>query len=96
MEISIKPIITERATKLSEQRNCYTFRVSPDADKFQIKKLVEQLYGVMVESVNTAIMRGKNKSRWTKSGLLKGKTSRWKKAYVTVADGQSIEFFSNI
>ena len=96
MEISIKPIITERATKLSEKRNCYTFRVSPDADKFQIKKLVEQLYGVKVESVNTAIMRGKNKSRWTKSGLLKGKTSRWKKAYVTVADGQSIEFFSNI
>jgi len=96
MEISIKPIITERATKLSEQRNCYTFRVSPDADKFQIKKLVEQLYGVKVESVNTAIMRGKNKSRWTKSGLLKGKTSRWKKAYVTVADGQCIEFFSNI
>ncbi len=96
MEISIKPIITERATKLSEKRNCYTFRVSPDANKYQIKSLIEQLYGVKVESVNTAIIRGKNKSRWTKSGLLKGKTNRWKKAYVTVADGQSIEFFSNI
>lgn len=96
MEISIKPIITERATKLSEMRNCYTFRVSPDADKAQIKKLIEAVYGVKVESVNTAVMRGKNKSRWTKSGLLKGKTARWKKAYVTVADGQSIEFFSNI
>ena len=96
MEISIKPIITERATKLSEKRNCYTFRVSPDANKYQIKSLIEQLYGVNVESVNTAIIRGKNKSRWTKSGLLKGKTNRWKKAYVTVADGQSIEFFSNI
>ena len=96
MEISIKPIITERATKLSEKRNCYTFRVSPDANKYQIKSLVEQLYGVKVESVNTAIVRGKNKSRWTKSGLLKGKTASWKKAYVTVADGQSIEFFSNI
>ena len=96
MEISIKPIITERATKLSEKRNCYTFRVSPDANKYQIKSLIEQLYGEKVESVNTAIIRGKNKSRWTKSGLLKGKTNRWKKAYVTVADGQSIEFFSNI
>ena len=96
MEISIKPIITERATKLSEKRNCYTFRVSPDANKYQIKSLIEQLYGVKVESVNTAIIRGKNKSRWTNSGLLKGKTNRWKKAYVTVADGQSIEFFSNI
>ncbi len=96
MEISIKPIITERATKLSEKHNCYTFRVSPDANKGQIKSLIESIYGVKVESVNTAIMRGKNKSRWTKSGLLKGKTNRWKKAYVTVADGQSIEFFSNI
>ncbi len=96
MDISIKPIITERATKLSEKRNCYTFRVSPEANKYQIKSLVEQLYGVKVESVNTAIVRGKNKSRWTKSGLLRGKTARWKKAYVTVADGQSIEFFSNI
>ena len=96
MDISIKPIITERATKLSEKRNCYTFRVSPEANKNQIKSLVEQLYGVKVESVNTAIVRGKNKSRWTKSGLLRGKTARWKKAYVTVADGQSIEFFSNI
>ena len=96
MDISIKPSITERATKLSEKRNCYTFRVSPEANKYQIKSLVEQLYGVKVESVNTAIVRGKNKSRWTKSGLLRGKTARWKKAYVTVADGQSIEFFSNI
>ena len=96
MEISIKPIITEAATKLSEKRNCYTFRVSPDANKSQIKQLIEQLYGVKVESVNTAVVRGKNKSRWTKSGLLKGRTNTWKKAFVTVADGQSIEFFSNI
>lgn len=96
MDISIKPIITERATKLSEKRNCYTFRVSPDANKYQIKSLVEQIYGVKVESVNTAIVRGKNKSRWTKSGLLRGKTAVWKKAFVKVAEGQSIEFFSNI
>ena len=74
MDISIKPIITERATKLSEKRNCYTFRVSPDANKYQIKALVEQIYGVKVLSVNTAVMRAKNKSRWTKSGLLRGKS----------------------
>lgn len=96
MEISIKPIITERATKLSEKRNCYTFRVSPEANKYQIKNLVQDLYGVKVTGVNTAVVRGKNKSRWTKSGLLKGRTAKWKKAYVTVADGQTIEFFSNI
>lgn len=96
MDITIKPIITERATRLSEKRNCYTFRVSPDANKYQIKALVEAVYGVKVTSVNTANMRGKNKSRWTKSGLLRGKTAAWKKAYVTVAEGQTIEFFSNI
>lgn len=96
MEISIKPIITEGATKRSEARNCFTFRVSPDANKYQIKSLVVQIYGVKVEKVNTAVVRGKNKSRWTKSGLLRGKTAAWKKAYVTVAEGQTIDFFSNI
>lgn len=96
MDISIKPIITERATMLSEKRNCYTFRVSPEANKYQIKSLVEQVYGVKVLNVNTAVMRAKNKSRWTKSGLIKGKTAQWKKAFVTVADGETIEFFSNL
>ena len=96
MEISIKPIITEAATKLSEKRNCYTFRVSPEANKYQIKSLIEQVYGVKVLSVNTANMRGKNKSRWTKSGLLRGKTAAWKKALVTLAEGQNIDFYSNI
>jgi len=96
MEIEIKPIVTEKATSLTDKLNRYTFRVSPEANKFQIKDLVEKLYGVKVVRVNTAVMRGKNKSRWTKSGLLRGKTAAWKKAYVTVAAGQTIEFFSNI
>ncbi len=92
----IKPIVTEKATKLSEKLNRYTFRVSPSADKFQIKKLVEELYGVKVVDVNTLVVRGKNKSRYTKSGLIKGKTSSYKKAIITVADGQTIDFYSNI
>lgn len=96
MDIQIQPIITEKATKVTERVGHYTFRVSPDANKFQIKDLVEKLYGVKVVSVNTANMRSNNKSRWTKSGLLRGKTEAWKKAYVTVADGQTIDFFSNI
>lgn len=79
MDIQIKPIVTEKATRVTERRGQYTFRVSPDANKFQIKDLVERLYGVKVVSVNTANMRGKNKSRWTKSGLLRGKTAAWKK-----------------
>ena len=96
MEIMIKPIVTEKATKLSEKLNCYTFRVSPEANKYQIKDLVEKLYGVKVVSVNTAVVRGKNKSRWTKSGLLRGKAAQWKKAFITVGEGETIDFFSNI
>lgn len=96
MEIQITPIITEKATQLTERLNRYTFRVSPEANKHQIKDLVEQLYGVKVVRVNTCVVRGKNKSRWTKSGLLRGKTNRWKKAFITVADDQVIDFYSNI
>ncbi len=96
MEISIKPILTEKATKLQEKLNVYTFAVSPDATKGQIKHLIEELYGVKVVRVNTAVMRAKNKSRWTKSGLLRGKTAMWKKALVNLADGQTIDFYSNI
>lgn len=96
MEFMIKPIVTEKATKLTDKLNRYTFRVSPEANKYQIKDLVEKLYGVKVVSVNTAVVRAKNKSRYTKSGLLKGKTSAYKKAFITVGEGQTIDFYSNI
>ncbi len=96
MEITITPIVTEKATQLTEKLNRYTFRVSPEANKYQIKTLVEQLYGVKVVNVNTAVVRGKNRSRWTKSGLLRGKTNQWKKAFITVAEGETIDFYSNI
>ena len=68
-----------RYSQLTEKLNRYTFRVSPDANKFQIKDLVEKLYGVKVVNVNTCVVRGKNKSRYTKSGLLRGKTRRLEK-----------------
>ncbi len=96
MDINIQPIVTEKATKLTDKLNRYTFSVSKEADKLQIKKLVEKLYGVKVVNVNTMVVRGKNKSRWTKSGLLRGKTNGYKKAVVTVAEGQTIDFYSNI
>ncbi len=92
----IKPIVTEKATQLTEQLNRYTFRVSLNANKYQIKSLVEKLYGVKVVNVNTLVVRGKNKSRWTKSGLLRGKTAAWKKAFITVGEGETIDFYSNI
>ena len=96
MDIMIKPIVTEKATQLTEQLNRYTFRVSLNANKYQIKSLVEKLYGVKVVNVNTLVVRGKNKSRWTKSGLLRGKTSAYKKAFITVGEGETIDFYSNI
>ena len=96
MDFQIKPIVTEKATALTEKLNKYTFRVSPEANKYQIKSLVESLYGVKVVSVNTMVVRGKNKSRYTKSGLLRGKTSAYKKAIVTLAEGETIDCYSNI
>lgn len=96
MEISIKPIVTEKASQLTEKANRYTFAVSPEANKYQIASLVEKLYGVKVVRVNTINVRSKNKSRWTKSGLLRGKTAAWKKAIVDIAAGQNIDFYSNI
>ena len=96
MDISIRPLITEKANNVSEKLNCYTFAVSPDANKFQIKDIVEKLYNVRVTSVNTAYYAGKRKQRWTKSGLLKGKKPAFKKAYVTVAEGQTIDYYNNI
>ena len=96
MEFTIEPIVTEAATNLTEKLNRYPSRVSPEANKFQIKDMVEKLYGVKVLNVNTCVVRGKNKSRYTKSGLLRGKTASWKKAFITVGEGETIDFYSNI
>ncbi|MEG2163264.1 MAG: 50S ribosomal protein L23 [Bacteroidales bacterium] len=96
MAIIIKPIVTEKMTRMSEKLNRYGFRVDPDANKPQIKKAVEEMYNVTVISVNTMNYNGKNKSRYTKSGLIQGKTAAYKKALVTLKEGESIDFYSNI
>ena len=96
MDIMILPVVTEKANGLSAKRNQFTFKVSPKADKAQIKSLVEDLYGVKVVSVNTMICRGKRKNRYTKGGLIKGRTASFKKAIVTLAEGDTIDFYSNI
>ena len=96
MAIIIKPIVTEKMTSISEKYNRFGFRVSPDANKSQIKKAVEEMYNVTVVSVNTMNYKGKNKSRYTKSGLIEGKTASYKKAFVTLKEGDTIDFFSNI
>lgn len=96
MDILIKPIVTEKMTEQGEKSNRFGFVVARDANKIQIKKAVEDLYGVNVESVRTMIYGGKKKSRFTKSGVLTGRTSTYKKAIITVAEGDTIDFYSNI
>ncbi|EGN55738.1 50S ribosomal protein L23 [Hallella multisaccharivorax DSM 17128] len=96
-QIIIKPLVTEKQTKITEKNNNrYGFIVRPDADKLQIKKEVESLYNVKVEAVNTARYAGKRSSRYTKAGLVRGQKPAFKKAYVTLKGGDSIDFYSNI
>lgn len=96
MDILVKPLVTEKMTTLSERFNRYGFVVDRRATKPQIKKAVESLYDVTVESVNTMVYGGKIKSRFTKGGVITGKTATYKKAFVTLVDGDSIDFYSNI
>lgn len=96
MGIIIKPIVTEKMTQLGEKLNRYGFRVQKDANKIQIKEAVEAMYNVTVTDVNTLIVAPKMKSRYTKSGIINGKTSAYKKAIVTVKEGEQIDFYSNI
>ena len=96
MEILVKPLVTEKMTDQSERFNRYGFVVDRKASKPEIKKAVESLYNVKVESVNTMVYGGKMKSRYTKGGIITGKTNAYKKAVVTLAEGDSIDFYSNI
>lgn len=97
MGIIIKPIFTEKQTAISEKfENRYGFIVVPSANKAQIKDAIEELYNVHVQRVNTARYDGKKKSRYTKSGLVEGKTASFKKAIVTLKEGEKIDLFSNI
>ena len=96
MAYIVKPLVTEKVTDLTEKHNVFCFVVRPEANKLQIQNEVEALYNVKVVSVNTVNYAGKNKSRYTKAGLLRGKTNACKKAYVTLKEGESIDFFSNI
>ena len=97
MGIIIKPIVTEKQTSITEKMsNRYGFRVAPDANKLEIKKAVEEMYNVSVVDVNTINYAGKKKSRYTKSGIINGKQAAFKKAIVTLKEGETIDFFSNI
>ncbi len=97
MAFIIKPLVTEKQTKITEKNpSRYGFIVRPEANKLQIKKEVEALYNVTVVEVNTLRYAGKRSSRYTKAGLIKGQKNAFKKAIVTVKDGDTIDFYSNI
>ncbi len=96
MDILVKPIVTEKMTALADRFNRYGFVVERKATKLQIKQAVESLYKVNVVYVNTMVYGGKSKTRFTKSGVITGKTKSYKKAIVTLAEEDSIDFYSNI
>ena len=95
MGILIKPIVTEKMTAETEKYNRYGFIVDKDANKLQIKSAVEQMYNVTVKDVNTINYHGKRKSRYTKAGMLTGRTNHYKKAYVTLVGDDKIDFYAN-
>jgi large subunit ribosomal protein L23 len=96
MSILIKPVVTEKATADSELNNRYTFLVNVKANKVEIKKTIEATYGVSVEKVRTMNYGPDRKVRFTKTGIQHGKTNATKKAIVDVAEGDIIDFYSNI
>ena len=96
MAYIIKPLVSEKANALTEKLNQFSFVVRPEANKLQIKAEIEALYNVNVVSVNTVKYAGKTKSRYTKAGLVRGRSNAFKKAIVTLKEDESIDFYSNI
>lgn len=96
MNILIKPIITEKMTYQAESLNRFAFVVDRTANKIEIKKAVEETYDVSVDSVRTMVCIGKKRTRGTKSGFISGRTKTYKKAIVSLSEGDTIDFYSNI
>ena len=96
MAYIIKPLVTEKMTKITDKLNKFGFIVRPEANKLEIKKEIEALYNVTVVDVNTARYAGKNKSHYTKAGLIRGRENAFKKTVVTLKEGDTIDFYSNI
>ncbi len=94
--ILIKPVITEKSELLSDSLNQYVFLVDKKANKIEIKNAIEEMYGVAVDSVNTLILPGKTKSRYTKAGLQRGRKPAFKKAIVKLTEGEEIDFYSDL
>ena len=95
-DVLIRPVLSEKVNKLTEKFNRYTFIVNRKANKLEIKKAVEEFYGIQVQEVNTLVMPSKAKSRNTKAGVVSGRKPAKKKAIVTVAEGETIDLYGNI
>ncbi len=95
MSILKRPLVTEKVSALNEKGK-YGFIVDAEANKVEIKQAVEKQYGVNVEKVNTMKVMGKMKTRYTKTGILAGRRPNYKKAIVTLAEGEVIDFYSNV
>ncbi len=97
MAFIVKPLVTEKMNQITEKKsNRYGFIVRPEANKIEIKKEIEKLYNVTVEDVNTMRYAGKRSSRYTRAGLIRGQKNAYKKAIVTLKEGETIDFYSNI
>ena len=95
-DILIRPLIYEKLNNLNQKLNKVGFVVDKDANKIEIKSAVEKMYGVTVKSVDTAVIPGKAKVRYTRKGMTRGMKSSYKKAYVTLAKGETIDFYANV
>jgi len=96
MSVLIKPLITEKATALSEKSNRYTFVVDGEANKIQIRKAVEETFNVVVAKVRTLNVDGKARTRYTKTAVVKGRSKGFKKAIIELSEGHSIDFYENV
>lgn len=96
MEILKRPLLTEKMSRLTDKLNRYAFKVDHRANKIQIKGAIEAMYGVNVVAVNTMKYVGKLKTRNTKAGMVSGRAATYKKAIITLKEGEVIDFYSSI
>src|SRR5687767_15393761 len=95
-DVLVKPVLTEKANAQQEKLRRYAFRVDRKANKLEIKKAIEEFYGITVVDVNTVVVPGKSKSKFTKGGFISGRKPSYKKAYISVAEGETIDLYANI
>lgn len=95
-KVVIQPVLTEKALRLKETENQYIFKVAPDANKIEIKQAVEKRFSVKVTDVRTLNVKPKPRQRFTRGGRVTGFTSRWKKAVVTLGEGEKLDFLENL